>query len=202
MGTLQFRLPPSENGEWWEIGDESRGGIPYYYHTKTGETVWEKPNGFVIPLTVLQVRFFVQFIRPDFRLPPARIPRWVAVSQSHSLLQTRSRVRLHVQRHKSNVPRPNVHVRIPRKPEVPHKLLGYSPLRAVPLLERRRAQLLPLCGATLLPIPIIRRRRAWRLHFRPFPAPRRAPRQRPPPLTVPSSLLVNHRSLWLLLSNV
>ena len=48
-------LPPSENGEWWEIGDESRGGIPYYYHTKTGETVWEKPDGFVIPLTVLQV---------------------------------------------------------------------------------------------------------------------------------------------------
>src|ERR1700677_407807 len=40
------RLPPSEHGEWWEIGDESRGGIPYYYHTKTGETVWEKPGGF------------------------------------------------------------------------------------------------------------------------------------------------------------
>lgn len=51
----QSSLPPSENGEWWEIGDESRGGIPYYYHTKTGETVWEKPDGFVIPLTVLQV---------------------------------------------------------------------------------------------------------------------------------------------------
>ena len=59
MGTLPCRLPPSENGEWWEIGDESRGGIPYYYHTKTGETVWEKPNGFVIPLTVLQVRSLV-----------------------------------------------------------------------------------------------------------------------------------------------
>ncbi|KAH8984529.1 hypothetical protein EDB92DRAFT_1886681, partial [Lactarius akahatsu] len=38
----------------WEIGDESRGGIPYYYYTKSGETVWEKPDGFVIPLTVLQ----------------------------------------------------------------------------------------------------------------------------------------------------
>ncbi|KAI0259211.1 hypothetical protein BC834DRAFT_1018360 [Gloeopeniophorella convolvens] len=49
-----FVLPPNDNGEWWEIGDESRGGIPYYYHTKTGETVWEKPEGFVIPLTVLQ----------------------------------------------------------------------------------------------------------------------------------------------------
>ncbi|TFY56119.1 hypothetical protein EVG20_g9052 [Dentipellis fragilis] len=49
-----FVLPPNDNGEWWEISDESRGGIPYYYHTKTGETVWEKPEGFVIPLTVLQ----------------------------------------------------------------------------------------------------------------------------------------------------
>ena len=56
MEKLPSRLPHSENGEWWEIGDESRGGIPYYYHTKTGETVWEKPDGFVIPLTVLQVR--------------------------------------------------------------------------------------------------------------------------------------------------
>ncbi len=53
------RLPPNENGEWWEIGDESRGGIPYYYHTKTGETVWDKPDGFVIPLTILQVRSLV-----------------------------------------------------------------------------------------------------------------------------------------------
>jgi Rho GTPase-activating protein 39 len=58
MEKLPSRLPPSENGEWWEIGDESRGGIPYYYHTKTGETVWDKPEGFVIPLTVLQVRPF------------------------------------------------------------------------------------------------------------------------------------------------
>ncbi|KAH9036772.1 hypothetical protein EDB83DRAFT_2414546 [Lactarius deliciosus] len=30
------RLPPSENGKWWEIGDESRGGIPYNYHTNFG----------------------------------------------------------------------------------------------------------------------------------------------------------------------
>lgn len=50
-----FSLPPSEDGEWWELSDESRGGIPYYYQTKTGETVWERPNGFVIPLTVIQV---------------------------------------------------------------------------------------------------------------------------------------------------
>ncbi|KAF9219615.1 hypothetical protein BS17DRAFT_655301, partial [Gyrodon lividus] len=49
-----FVLPPSEEGEWWELSDESRGGIPYYYQTKTGETVWERPGGFVIPLTVIQ----------------------------------------------------------------------------------------------------------------------------------------------------
>ncbi len=50
-----FRLPPSEEGEWWELGDDSRGGLPYYYQTKTGETVWERPGGFVIPLSILQV---------------------------------------------------------------------------------------------------------------------------------------------------
>ncbi|KIJ19117.1 hypothetical protein PAXINDRAFT_8468 [Paxillus involutus ATCC 200175] len=49
-----FVLPPSEEGEWWELSDESRGGIPYYYQTKRGETVWERPEGFVIPLTVIQ----------------------------------------------------------------------------------------------------------------------------------------------------
>jgi WW domain-containing protein len=65
-GDSTYRLPPSENGEWWEIGDESRGGIPYYYHTKTGETVWEKPDGFVIPLTVLQVRLLCDRFRRIF----------------------------------------------------------------------------------------------------------------------------------------
>ena len=49
-----YRLPANENGEWWEIIDESTG-VPYYYHTKSGETVWERPQAFVIPLTVLQV---------------------------------------------------------------------------------------------------------------------------------------------------
>ncbi|KAF9230664.1 hypothetical protein BU15DRAFT_83336 [Melanogaster broomeanus] len=49
-----FVLPPSQDGEWWELSDESRGGIPYYYQTKTGDTVWERPEGFVIPLTVIQ----------------------------------------------------------------------------------------------------------------------------------------------------
>ncbi|KAH6914216.1 hypothetical protein BKA70DRAFT_1142953 [Coprinopsis sp. MPI-PUGE-AT-0042] len=49
-----FVLPPSNEGEWWELADDSRGGMPYYYHTKTGETVWEKPSAFVIPLGILQ----------------------------------------------------------------------------------------------------------------------------------------------------
>ncbi|KAL0956203.1 hypothetical protein HGRIS_002360 [Hohenbuehelia grisea] len=49
-----FVLPPSAEGEWWELSDESRGGLPYYYHTKTSETVWERPDGFVIPLGILQ----------------------------------------------------------------------------------------------------------------------------------------------------
>lgn len=59
-----FSLPPSEDGEWWELSDESRGGIPYYYQTKTGETVWERPDGFVIPLTVIQV---TRTLRPRSR---------------------------------------------------------------------------------------------------------------------------------------
>ncbi|KZT64366.1 hypothetical protein DAEQUDRAFT_38899 [Daedalea quercina L-15889] len=34
------------------IDDSS--GLPYYYHTKSGETVWERPDAFVIPLGILQ----------------------------------------------------------------------------------------------------------------------------------------------------
>ncbi|KXN90136.1 Rho GTPase-activating protein 39 [Leucoagaricus sp. SymC.cos] len=49
-----FVLPPNSQGEWWELSDESRGGIPYYYQTKTGETVWKRPDGFVIPLGIVQ----------------------------------------------------------------------------------------------------------------------------------------------------
>lgn len=58
---LVHRLPPSEDGEWWELGDKSRGGLPYYYQTKTGETVWERPSGFVIPLSILQVSYTTIF---------------------------------------------------------------------------------------------------------------------------------------------
>jgi hypothetical protein len=48
-------MPPSEAGEWWELLDEARD-IPYYYHTKTKETQWTRPEGFVIPLNIIQVR--------------------------------------------------------------------------------------------------------------------------------------------------
>ena len=51
--TCATRLPPSPDGEWWEMFDEA-SGLPYYYHTKSGETVWERPNAFVIPLGTLQ----------------------------------------------------------------------------------------------------------------------------------------------------
>lgn len=54
------RLPPNEDGEWWELSDESRGGLPYYYQTKSGETVWERPEGFVIPLGIIQVRLWLK----------------------------------------------------------------------------------------------------------------------------------------------
>ncbi|KAK7472964.1 hypothetical protein VKT23_001068 [Stygiomarasmius scandens] len=50
----EHRLPPSADGEWWELSDDSRGGLSYYYQTKTGETVWERPSGFVIPLGIIQ----------------------------------------------------------------------------------------------------------------------------------------------------
>lgn len=50
-----YRLPPNPDGEWWEMIDES-SGLPYYHHTKTGDTTWERPHAFVIPLGILQVR--------------------------------------------------------------------------------------------------------------------------------------------------
>ncbi|KAF8309422.1 hypothetical protein DL93DRAFT_2036773, partial [Clavulina sp. PMI_390] len=48
-----FVMPPNDAGEWWELTDEARD-IPYYYHTKTKETQWTRPEGFVIPLNIIQ----------------------------------------------------------------------------------------------------------------------------------------------------
>jgi WW domain len=158
-GAWPCRLPPSENGEWWEISDESRGGIPYYYHTKTGETVWEKPEGFVIPLTVLQVRTLLGSLHSDSKLSPIRILPSVAASQSH-FLQPPIRARPHVQLDKSNLSLLTVHVHIPKRPEPLFNLpVGCTPPQVAPLPPRRRAQRLPLCDVTLLPIPITQHRR-------------------------------------------
>ncbi|KAG8863335.1 hypothetical protein FRB96_008827 [Tulasnella sp. 330] len=52
--TETFLMPLDDSGHWWELSDDSRGGTPYYYHTKTGETQWIRPEGFVIPLGIIQ----------------------------------------------------------------------------------------------------------------------------------------------------
>ncbi|KAH9963815.1 hypothetical protein BC827DRAFT_1128657 [Russula dissimulans] len=86
-----FVLPPSENGEWWEISDESRGGIPYYYHTKTGETVWEKPDGFVIPLAVLQNTALGRRLSKSFSSTTDQSPSTRATAQEQRPVAQRSR---------------------------------------------------------------------------------------------------------------
>ncbi|SJX65596.1 uncharacterized protein SRS1_16223 [Sporisorium reilianum f. sp. reilianum] len=46
-------LPPSADGEWWELVDEA--GREYYYHTRTGESRWTRPTrGMVIPMAAVQ----------------------------------------------------------------------------------------------------------------------------------------------------
>jgi hypothetical protein len=134
------RLPPSENGEWWEIGDESRGGIPYYYHTKTGETVWEKPDGFVIPLTVLQVcPITLSLCQTDLERPN-RTPHSAVVSQSRSLRQV-IRPHLLVQPGRSRAPRLTIRVHIRKRVVGPLTLLAvYSPQPVAQLPPRRRAR--------------------------------------------------------------
>lgn len=84
---VPYSLPPSTEGEWWELSDESRGGIPYYYQTKTGETVWERPDSFVIPLTIIQVIHLYQVMNPEITLSLANrpgsspLPNWYAQSE-------------------------------------------------------------------------------------------------------------------------
>ncbi|KAI0915670.1 hypothetical protein AcV5_003527 [Taiwanofungus camphoratus] len=84
-----FLLPPSPDGEWWEMFDET-SGLPYYYHTKSGETVWERPHAFVIPLGVLQNTALgrrLSFRRTSQYEPPApqsTTPERVHYRRSHS----------------------------------------------------------------------------------------------------------------------
>ena len=197
----RFRLPPSENGEWWEIGDESRGGIPYYYHTKSGETVWEKPDGFVIPLTVLQVcAISLSAGHTDFNRPN-RTLHWVVVSQSRSLRRP-IRPHLPIRSGKSRVLPPIIRVQIRKRSAPQSKLPAVcSPLRVAQLSLRRRARTLRLCAVTLLPTPIFQHRRDWHLHSHPSPARKRALRPRPPLPIDLSFLLAHHRSRWELPSN-
>lgn len=62
-------LPPSPNGEWYELWSEEHG-LPYYFHTKSRETRWYRPvaaddhdessnTTFIIPLRAVQ-RFSIQ----------------------------------------------------------------------------------------------------------------------------------------------
>lgn len=48
-----FVLPPNPEGQWWELFDAARG-IPYYFHTTTQRTQWQRPRGLVIPMTAIQ----------------------------------------------------------------------------------------------------------------------------------------------------
>lgn len=201
MEKSSYRLPPSENGEWWEIGDESRGGIPYYYHTKTGETVWEKPDGFVIPLTVLQVRPLSLSIHRELKRSPTRILPWAVVSPDRSLQpqpRLRIRRRLHFQRYKSNALRLTVHVQTRKFGPILVPLVGFSLLPVLLPPPQKRTRALPLCDVTLPPILIILPRRAWRRRFLQSPGQRRAPRPPQPLPTAPSSLVDHHLSRCML----
>ncbi|KAG1745441.1 uncharacterized protein EDB91DRAFT_1246316 [Suillus paluster] len=93
-----FVLPPSTEGEWWELSDESRGGIPYYYQTKTGETVWERPETFVIPLTIIQQtalgrRLSMRKANPEGQESPT------ASARAACRARTRSQVSIKEERH-------------------------------------------------------------------------------------------------------
>ncbi|KAJ9475528.1 U1 snRNP protein involved in splicing [Pseudozyma hubeiensis] len=49
-------LPPNDEGEWWQLLDE-RTEQEYYYHTRTQESRWTRPDsreGIVIPMLAIQ----------------------------------------------------------------------------------------------------------------------------------------------------
>ena len=53
---LLFGFPPTEQGEWWS-SVMNPGWDTLLLSDEMGETVWERPEGFVIPLTIIQVTF-------------------------------------------------------------------------------------------------------------------------------------------------
>ena len=117
----------------------------------------EKPDGFVIPLTILQVRFLVHSIYPDFTLPSTRIPglntalgRHLSKSFSSNAVQSLS-PRTMVQEQRPTAQRSCSYTKEPGSPVHAPRLQSSASL---PL---PRAQLLPLCGATFLSIPTIQR---------------------------------------------
>ncbi|KAK0534384.1 hypothetical protein OC835_002711 [Tilletia horrida] len=48
-----FVLPPNPDGQWMEFFDETHG-LPYFFHSGSNTSQWERPTGFVIPLTTIQ----------------------------------------------------------------------------------------------------------------------------------------------------
>lgn len=72
---------------------DETSGLPYYYHTKTAETVWERPQAFVIPLNILQVRPFSLHLLFERRcfvavvLPTPTFPESKTLSRSRNSQQ-------------------------------------------------------------------------------------------------------------------
>jgi len=60
-------LPRSEEGEWYELWSDEHN-LPYYFQTRTSETSWYKPDGFVIPLKAVQVSYNLRRIFLSRRL--------------------------------------------------------------------------------------------------------------------------------------
>lgn len=58
---INNRKTNDPEGEWWELWDDTTN-LPYYYHTKTCITEWDKPiDKHVISLVKIQVFFFSFF---------------------------------------------------------------------------------------------------------------------------------------------
>ncbi|CDZ98206.1 WW domain [Phaffia rhodozyma] len=50
-----YVLPIASEGQWWELSDYTQDGLVYYYHTKTKQTQWRRPDvPLIIPLALTQ----------------------------------------------------------------------------------------------------------------------------------------------------